>query len=215
VFDLLTRLITDSPASYLIIAGIVCVDSFFPLVPGETAAITGGLLAANHHLYPVIVLVATWVGGMAGDNITYALGRALGVRARRRFFRSDKALRRLAWAEVQLERRCGPIIVAARFIPGGRTATMFSASSLETPWKTFALAEAVAAAAWAVYAVGLGFLGGETFQHSVWKPLGIAVAVAAIVTGGGELYRRLRLPGESRAVKRRTRELELEQRAGP
>jgi len=212
VFDFLTRLISDSAASYFVIAAVVCVDSFFPLVPGETAAITGGLLAANGDLVLPLVLLAAWTGGVLGDNITYGIGRGLGTRARRRFFRSDKALHRLAWAEIQLERRGGPIIVAARFIPGGRTATMFSSGSLEMPWPAFLRADLVAAAAWAVYAVGLGYLGGSTFQHSIFKPLAVALGIALVVTVGGEIYRRVRLPDESRAVRRREREFARDRR---
>ena len=213
MFDFLTHLITGSPASYLVVAGIVALDSIFPLVPGETAAITGGVLAANGDLLIPVVLLAVWIGGIVGDNAGYGLGRGLGAPLRRRVFGSEKSLRRLAWAEVQLEQRGGPIIVAARFVPGGRTATMFAAGSLEMPWTRFIVADAVAAGAWALYAVGLGFLGGETFQHSVWKPLAIAFAVAVLVTVVGEVYRRTRLPDDTRAVERRKRRFQREARS--
>lgn len=210
MFDFLTHLITGSPLSYLAMLGIVCVDSFFPLVPGETAVITAALLAANGRMSVVLVVAAALAGGVLGDNITYGVGRGLGTRARRRLFSSEKALHRLAWSEVQLERRGGPIILAARFIPGGRTATMFGAGSLGLPWRRFALADLGAAAAWALYATGLGYVGGETFRHSVWKPLAVAMMIALLVTAAGEAYRRLRLPDERRAVARRRRRFERE-----
>lgn len=212
MFDFLTQHITGSAVSYLVILAIVCVDSFFPLVPGETAVITGGVLAANGSMSIPLVLVTAIVGGIAGDNITYGIGRLVGAPARQRLFRSEKAVQRLAWAEVQLERRATFIIIAARFIPGGRTATMFAAGGLEMPWRRFVVADAIAAAAWVLYAFGLGFLGGETFRHSLWKPLGIAFIIAAIVTALGETYRRRHLGDDAEVVDRRRRQLLRERR---
>lgn len=210
MFNFLTHLVTGSAWGYLVILAVVAADSIFPLVPGETAVMTGGILAASGHMVVPLVVLAAWAGGMLGDNAAYGVGRGLGAQARRRFFSSDKSLHRLAWAETQLELRGGPIILAARFIPGGRTATMFSAGSLEMPWRRFIAADALAAGVWALYATGLGYLGGETFRHSVWKPLVVAFGIAVLVTVAGELYRRLRLPDDSRRVRRRFRRFKRE-----
>jgi membrane protein DedA with SNARE-associated domain len=213
VFDFLTHLINGSPWSYAAIAAIVALDSFFPLVPGETAVITGGVLAANGDLELALVVLAAWVGGLLGDNGNYWLGRWLGVRVRRRFFKSDKALHNLAWAEVQLEQRGTPIILAARFIPGGRTATMFSAGSLEMPWRRFISADAIAAGVWSAYAAGLGFVGGSTFSHNLWKPLAVATVIAAATTVISELYRRRCMHRDRRRIVRRKRKFRREARA--
>lgn len=212
MFDFLTNLIDGGAASYLVVAAVVAMDSFFPLVPGETAVITGGVLAANQQLSVPLTILAACAGGVLGDNLTYWIGRGLGAPARRRFFASDKALRRLAWVETQLELRGGPIIAALRFIPGGRTATMFSAGSLEMPWRKFFLADLVAAVLWGTYAFLLGYLGGETFKHSLWKPLAIAFAIAALVTLAGEVYRRNWMPDDERQVRRRFRRFRREAR---
>ncbi len=203
MFDWLTNWIDGGPVGYLVIAGIVAVDSFFPLVPGETAVITGGVLAANGSMALAVVLLAAFGGSLIGDNVSYWAGRTLGTTARRRFFSSEKALHRLAWAEVQLETRGPAIIVAARFVPGGRTATMFASGSLEMPWRRFVAADAVAAGVWALYATALGYFGGETFRHSLFKPLGVAFAIAAVVTLGSEIWRRARLDGSGEEVDRR------------
>lgn len=210
MFSALTNFIDGGPLSYVFVLAIVALDSFFPVVPGETAAITGGVLSANGDLVAPLVLLVAMAGGMLGDNVSYWAGRLLGARARRRFFCSEKALRRLAWAETQLEKRGTFIIVGARFIPGGRTATTFSAGSLEMPWRRFLLADALAAGAWALYAVGLGFVGGETFQHSVWKPLAIAFGIATIVTGAGEVWRRLHAEEDAPEVEERFEEFARE-----
>jgi hypothetical protein len=38
-----------------------------------------------------------------------------------------------------------------------------------------------AAAIWAAYVTALGYLGGEAFKNSTWKPLVVALAIAAAV----------------------------------
>jgi membrane-associated protein len=212
VFDFLTHLINGSGWSYAVLFGLVAADSLFPLIPGETAMITGGVLAANGDLSIPLVILAGWAGGMAGDNATYWAGRSLGSAVRRRFFTSEKALRNLAWAETQLELRGTAIILAARFIPGGRSATMFSAGSLEMPWRRFLSADAIAAGVWAAYAAGLGFIGGSTFQHNIWKPLAVATVIAVLVTAGSEVYRRRKLGGDKRRIARRYRKFRREAR---
>jgi membrane protein DedA with SNARE-associated domain len=213
VFHFLTHLINGSPWSYAAIAAIVALDSFFPLVPGETAVITGGVLAGNGDLSLAFVLLAAWAGGLLGDNGNYWLGRWLGVRVRRRFFKSDKALHNLAWAETQLETRGTPIILAARFVPGGRTGTMFSAGSLEMPWQRFLSADAIAAGVWAAYAAGLGFIGGSAFSENLWKPLAVATVLAAAVTAISEIYRRRCMHRDRRRIARRKRKFQREARA--
>ena len=213
MFNFLTHLINGSAWSYAVLFGLVAADSLFPLIPGETAMITGGVLAANGDLSIPLVVLAGWAGGLVGDNANYALGRSLGSAARRRFFTSEKSLRNLAWAETQLELRGTPIILAARFIPFGRTATMFSAGSLEMPWRRFISADAIAAGIWAAYAAGLGFVGGSTFQHNIWKPLAVATVVAVLVTAASEVYRRRKLGGDKRRIARRYRKFRREARA--
>jgi SNARE associated Golgi protein len=43
------------------------------------------------------------------------------------------------------------IIVVARFIPGGRTATTYAAGTVGMPWRRFLPADAIAVALWALY----------------------------------------------------------------
>jgi membrane-associated protein len=110
-----------------------------------------------------------------GDTGSYVLGRTAGAAAARRLFRSPKAKGRLTWAGEALDRHGATIIVVARFVPGGRTATTFTAGTVRQPWPSFAAADAVGATLWAAYAAGLSYVGGETFERrslygfcSVW-----------------------------------------------
>lgn len=111
--------VSAAPWAYAVIAAIVALDAFFPIVPGETAVITGGLLAAQHELTLSIVLVAAFAGVLVGDNVSFLLGRVLGKRACRRLFRGTKDQRRLEWAARGIAERGRLVLLAARFIPGG------------------------------------------------------------------------------------------------
>jgi len=190
MFDALLEFVGGSAWAYAAIFAIVTVDAFFPLVPGETSVITGAILAANDELSVLLVFAAAMAGALAGDNISYVLGDRLGPPVQQRLFRGEKAARKLEWARRQLQERGPVIIVAARFVPGGRTAATFSAGVLEYRWRTFILAAVVAAALWSGFTTALGWFGGNAYKDSLWKPLLISAGVAVLAAVAGELYRR-------------------------
>lgn len=192
-FEWLENAIAGEVWTYPAIVTAVAVDSLLPVAPGETVMLTGGVLAASGDLSLVLVILAGTVGGFVGDNASYGLGASLGRRVERRFFSSAGARRRVEWARRQLHERGAVIILAARFIPGGRTATTFSAGTLEVPWRRFAVIDAVAASLWATYMGLLGYLGGSTFEDELWKPLLAAGVVAVAVASIAELIRRAKL----------------------
>ena len=85
------------------------------------------------------------------------------------------------------------LIIVARFIPGGRTVTTFTAGlTSAVTWRRFLFFDAIAAAIWGSYTVLLGYFGGRTFEEQPWKGLLLAFAVALAVTGVVELVRYLR-----------------------
>ena len=85
--------------------------------------------------------------------------------------------------------RGGWIIIVARFIPGGRTATTYVAGTLEMPWKTRFL-QFDAVVVWALFSSALGYFGGAAFERNLWVPVPIATGVSILVAVGGELFRR-------------------------
>ncbi len=190
MFDSLLEFVGASAWAYVAIFAIVTVDAFFPLVPGETSVVTGAILAANDELSVLLVFAAGMAGALAGDNVSYLLGDRFGPSVQRRLFRGEKAARRLDWARLQLQERGPAIIVAARFVPGGRTAATFSAGALDYRWRSFFAAAVVAGALWSAFSTALGWFGGNAYKESLWKPLLISAAVAVLVAGAGELYRR-------------------------
>jgi membrane-associated protein len=192
VFESIVDALSGSSWSYAIVFAVAALDAFFPVVPSETVAIAAGVLAGAGDLQVVPAVLAAAGGAFLGDNISFGIGHFLGERTVNRFFSSAKAQRRLDWAERQLEERGAYIITVARFIPGGRTATTFTAGYVDFRWRRFLVFDAVACSIWGSYTVLLGYFGGSRFEEQPWKGLLLAFAIALAVTGVIETVRYLR-----------------------
>jgi membrane protein DedA with SNARE-associated domain len=190
MFDFLLDAVSDRPATYLVVAGIVFVDDFIPFAPGDTAMITAGILAANDALYLGLVIAAGTIGGILGDNLFYYLGRRFGPRLADRFVRSERALRLYRRAEEQIHVRGATIVLVGRFIPAGRTATTFACGTVGYPYARFFVVDAIAATSWAAYTALLGYAGGNSFRDALWEPLLIGLVVAFLLGLGAEALRR-------------------------
>jgi membrane protein DedA with SNARE-associated domain len=184
--------VSGSPLTYLVVLAFPLVDAIVPLAPGESVIVSASVLAASGQLWFTIILAAGFLGAVLGDNVMYALGSYAGRPLTRRLFRGEKARRRLEWAEGALEEHGGRLVVAARFLPGGRTATTFGAGTLQMRWPKFLAADALGAALWTGLFGTIGYLGGQTFQDSPWKGLALSLAIAASIGIGTEIARRLR-----------------------
>jgi len=162
-----------------------------PALPSETVVIAASVLAANGQLNIALVVVAAALGALLGDNGAYAVGGSGLRRLADRFLNSEKSRGRLEWARSQLQHHGVWIIVVARFIPGGRTATTYAAGTVGMPWKRrFLPADGIAVALWALYAAGLGYLGGTTFESNLLIPMLIGAGASLLVGALGELVRR-------------------------
>jgi len=188
MFDQFTHLVAQASGwAYVVLVVFALIDAILPLVPSETAVITAGVVAAAGDLNLLVVIAAAAVGAFAGDNLGYGIGHRYGPRSR--MLRGDKARRRIAWAQQQLDERGGELIAVGRFIPGGRTAVTLTAGITSYPWPRFAVFDAIAAVIWASYAALLGYFGGKAFEHEAWKGLLLALGVAFAVTALTELVR--------------------------
>ena len=194
-FDQIAEWVSGAWWSYFVIFGVAAVDAFFPLVPSETTLVIGGTFASSGDLNLVLVILAGAAGAIVGDNVSFAIGNMVGERTVKRWFRGEKAHRRLEWAERTLDERGAYIIILGRFIPGGRTAVTFSAGYLPTfPWRRFIVYDIPAGLIWATYGALLGYFGGKTFEDNpfwgVLLALGIALTLGFVVEAVRHLWAR-------------------------
>ena len=196
MFETFVDAVSGSSWSYGVVFLVAMLDAFFPVVPSEATAIAAGVVAGAGDLRVELLIPAAALGAIVGDNISYAGGHYLGERVTNRFFSGEKARERLAWAERMLDERGGYLIVVARFIPGGRTVTTFTAGFVKTfRWRRFIVFDVIAGAIWGAYTVLLGYFGGKTFEEEPWKGLLLAFGIAVAVTVAIEAFRHLRRRG--------------------
>src|SRR5215471_10883796 len=100
---------------------VPALDALIPVLPSETVVIGLGVATAGSADPRIGVLVAmAALGAFLGDNAAYLIGRYWS--GGQRLFAGEKGARRRAWAQRSLDRFGTRLIIACRFIPGGRTA---------------------------------------------------------------------------------------------
>jgi membrane-associated protein len=190
MFESLVDLASGSAWTYVLVLGLATFDVLAPILPSESLVVAAAL-AASGRLNVAVVALAAAAGALLGDNIAFLCGRLLDTRMRRWLEATPRRRERLDWAEHQLDRRGGTIIVGSRFIPGGRTATMISVGLLEMPWRRFVVFDLAAAVIWALYCTAIGYFGGTAFEDEPIVGVGVALGLAFIVGAAIEAGRRL------------------------
>jgi membrane-associated protein len=189
----LPQLDVYSPVSYLVALIAPALDALLPVVPSETAVIALGVATAGHSDPRIAALVALAAcGAFLGDNLAYLLGRRFGPVVDRRFFAGERGKQRRAWAERALDRYGARIIIACRFVPGGRTAVTLTCGMVGYRRRSFVAATAGAGLIWAAYAFLIGRLGGRTFEDRPWLGLLLALGTALVISVLGEVLRQTR-----------------------
>jgi len=176
---------------YPVLALLVFGESAGLPLPGETALLSaGGLAAAGHLSLPAVIAVAT-LAAIAGDTLGYWLGRRGG----QAFLTRDglgAAHRRhaLARADRFFARHGTLTVFFGRWIPGVRVVAAVAAGAGRMPWPRFALANGLGALAWAASVGTLAAAAGPTGA--------VALAVGGLGLGLltliGAWLRRLRRP---------------------
>ena len=191
----LTDWLSDFSANWWflgIIAAVALLDSVIPLVPGETMVIIGGVAAGQGDQRLLLVIAAGAGGAFLGDNMAYMIGDRMSGYIQRQADQRPKWHARLEWANEQIQIRGGPLLITARFIPGGRTALTVSSGITHQPRRWFVGWVAAATIIWATYAALLGYLGGKAFEDNHTLAFVVAFGAALSVTVLIEVIRHLR-----------------------
>ncbi|MEU5834709.1 VTT domain-containing protein [Streptomyces diacarni] len=194
----------STPWVYVALFGIAMLDGFFPVVPSETLVITLGVFAAaqgDPALFWVIVVAA--LGAFAGDHVSYLIGRRSGARLTARLTEGSRTWRAYEQVGRMLTERGGLVLVAARYIPGGRTAATLTTGATGFPRRLFTRYDAVAVVSWACYSAGLGYVGGAAFEETPLYGVALGLALAFTITLVHEGVRglRTRAGGQARCLR--------------
>jgi membrane protein DedA with SNARE-associated domain len=166
---------------------VVMLESFGLPLPGETALIAFGILAAQGHYEIEWVIALAAAGAIVGDNLGYWLIGRLGGRAlfRRWGWLNRYADRILPRAEGLMERHGGKTVFFGRFITVLRYSAAWIAGLGHMDWWRFLFWNAFGGIVWSV-SVGLvayyaGHAAADAIQtYGLYAAIGI---VGAVVLG--------------------------------
>ena len=179
--DFLTAL-ASSPWAYLVMAGVLVIDGFFPFVPGETGVVTlAALGAAGHGPQVWLVFVVAVVATMIGDAIAFLIGRRVGVE-RWSWMRGPRVARAFAWAAAGLVRRPAVFLMIAKFVPYARVAVTMTAGAGRLPVRRYLPISFAASAFYTGYHVIVAVIAGTAFAAT--PLLGAGVAIVAVIVFG-------------------------------
>lgn len=151
------------------------------VLPGETAAILGGVAASRGHVALPAVLAVVVVAAVVGDSVGYEVGRVLGSRILR--WRLLAARReRIDSARDFLARRGGAAVFLGRWTAFFRAVMPALAGTSHMPYRRFLVFNVTGGIAWSVTVVLLGYVAGESYARvEKWLGEGAAVVIAAVV----------------------------------
>ena len=148
---------------YPALAGLVLGESAGLPLPGETALITAGGLAAAGHLALGLVVIIAILAAVAGDTLGFWIGRRRGreVLLRDGFMAAHRR-HAVARADRFFARHGLATVFVGRFVPGVRVVAAVMAGASHMPWRRFALANTSGAVVWATTVAGLAYLLGPS-----------------------------------------------------
>jgi membrane-associated protein len=182
----------------LIIAGLVFGEAalFFGFVlPGETAVVYGGVLAAAGKVSVVVVLLVVWVAAVVGDSVGFEVGRSLGPRLTRAPI-LRRHPERIGEAQQYLRRRGGRAVVMGRFTAFLRAVMPGLAGASAMPYRRFLVFNVTGGVLWGTACVLLGYFLAHSINR-VTQYLGYTsgVIAAVIVVGLAWAWHRRRRDG--------------------
>jgi membrane-associated protein len=172
--------------TYVLVAALAFLETgaFVGLiVPGETAIVLGGVVAAQGHVNLGAMLVLAWLAAALGDLASFALGRRLG----RRFLlahgpRLGVTAPRLARVERFFARHGAKAILAGRFVGIVRAVAPFLAGASGLRLRAFLPWSLIGTAAWATTFTLVGFAFHRSFSAAADLLTHGALALAALAT---------------------------------
>lgn len=153
-------------------------------VPGEVGLVLGGAAAASAGHPVVVVIAAAALGALAGDSLSYTVGRRWGRPLIERFrWTRRRLLPVVDRAEHHFAEHGGRSVFIGRWIGALRAVVPFVAGIGRLRVATFLLWNVAASISWATTVVLVGFWLGEPVADTVDR-IGTVVSVAAVVAIG-------------------------------
>lgn len=156
------------------------------VLPGETAVVYGGVLAAAGRVSVVVVLLVVIVAAIIGDSVGFEVGRKLGPRLTHvRLLRNHGE--RIEAAQAYLRRRGGRAVVMGRFTAFLRAVMPALAGASRMEYRRFLAFNAAGGLLWGGACVLLGYFAAHSIG-TVTHYLGLTSAAIGTVIVLGVLW---------------------------
>lgn len=153
------------------------------VLPGETAAILGGVAASRGHVSLIAVMAVVISAAIVGDNVGYEIGRRFGERVLQlRIFNKHRG--RLDDARDLLARRGGSAVFLGRWVAFFRAVMPALAGTARMRYPKFLAFNAAGGIIWGIAVVLAGYLAGESYatvEQTVGRGAALAVAGIALI----------------------------------
>lgn len=191
---------TATPWVVLVVFVVAALDAVVPLSPSESTLIAVAVVSAQTGRPAIwLVVVAAAAGAFAGDVVSFRIGVRAGAGVLRRLQGRRRGLRVYGWAHRTLTDRGGQVLVFARYLPGGRSASALAAGVLGYPAGRFQAWTAVGVSVWASMSGLIGYTCGRFLEGRPWPALLLAYAGAASLLVVAEVLRRAAAAGSQHA----------------
>ena len=148
------------------------------VVPGETAAILGGVAASLGHAPLAAVILVVIIAAIVGDSVGYEVGRRVGSRILRLRV-LQKRRKRLDDAQDFLARRGGAAVFLGRWVAFFRAVMPALAGTARMPYPKFLSFNAAGGIVWGIAVVLIGYFAGQSYAK-VEATLGRAAALVVL-----------------------------------
>ena len=174
-------------AGYPLLFLIVMSESSGLPVPGETALITGSVLASQGKLQIELVIALAALAAIVGDNIGYVIGRKGGRWLLERPGRFERQRREVITLGEPFFAKHGPkAVFFGRFVLGLRVWASWLAGATHMPWRHFVLWNALGGICWAC-AIGLiAYFLGHSASNAI-EAFGL-YGLAAVVLAAASVF---------------------------
>lgn len=151
--------------AYTSIFGVLMACGLGVPLPEDVSLVLGGLLVQRGAAILPGMMLAGFLGILAGDSLIFLAGRRVGSQAvQRGWLARIVTAEKRARVEGLFARHGQKIVLVARFLPGVRAVTFFTAGSAGMGYLRFAFFDGLAALASAPLLVFLGYRFGNRLQ---------------------------------------------------
>lgn len=170
-------------AAYLVVGTLALAEAAAfvgLLVPGELAAILGGVLAQQGRVSLLGMIAVVSIAAVVGDSAAYAVGRRLGPRLLAPATRRPRIAARVEKTRAYLHERGARAILIGRWIGVLRVLLPSMAGIARMPYRRFLPFNAAGGVSWAATMVLLGYLAGASY-HLVERIVGRASVLLVLL----------------------------------